>query len=293
MRFFIMAAIAASSLWASFAFACLEAPLPTTPSGPSWSEVYEDRSSSGTLRYSAEVTAWRHVCPDDEVMLLLTLEAVHGTPWVCSVSFDVIQGGGQYSNVRLRQSPGGSSICGDMLVKSTFLVEQASHDTQWNDQAAFNLAWNSNVFLEVGAYNPSDYGQSAGPKPMHGSMSGSWYDPTRSGEGFAIDFSQNVSGPVATIYWFTHKGGKPYWLIGTSTYNSGQKEITFDLLEVSGTGFGIYFDPDELGSEVIGAISLEFDSCNSGVAAWEMNDGETGMFELLRIAGQVHGAPCQ
>lgn len=128
---------------------------------------------------------------------------------------------------------------------------------------------------------------------LQGGLSGSWFDPARSGEGFALEFGENINGPVATIYWFTHREKEPYWLIGTAQYQGGQTEITFDLLEVSGTGFGANFDSDEIELHEAGILSLEFRSCQSGFAAWETNDGETGTFELERITAGLHRVDCQ
>ena len=39
---------------------------------------------------------------------------------------------------------------------------------------------------------------------VRGSLSGSWYDPSRDGEGFVFEFGLNRSAPAVTIYWFTH-----------------------------------------------------------------------------------------
>lgn len=277
------------------AWACLEPPLPTSPSGPTWTETFERRSSSGTLFWSAKATAWRHQCPDREPLLLMTFEPVEDTPFVCSTSFDVVQGGVQYSNFRLVTDPANrfSSVCGDLLVKSTFAVLQSDLDPRWNDTSPFTLFWYSNLFLEVGAYQPSDYGEEDGSISLHGSLSGSWFDVERDGEGFVLEFGENPDGLVAVLYWFTHREGVPYWLIGIAPYERGQTTITFDLLEFAGTGFGAEFDSDEVEASDFGGISLEFDSCTTGVAAWETLGGEVGSFNLRRITSGLHGADCE
>lgn len=292
MRYLSLAAAAAFLLASNFALACLEAPLPTTPSGPTW-EVELDGSLSFENRI-AKLTMWRHPCESEDNLLLATLDPIEGTPFFCSSRFDILQGGQQFGNFRLWPDPSSTSaFCSDLLIKSTFMIGQRTTQPQWDTDAAFTLVWESDTMLEVGAFNPADYGGEPDDVTLHGSMSGSWFDPSRSGEGLALDFGENPSGPIATVYWFTHRDGVPYWLIGTTEYDPGQTTITFELLEVSGTGFGGMFDPDEIGLESAGALSLEFDSCDTGVAAWEMDDGETGSFDLIRITGGVHGAPCQ
>lgn len=272
--------------------ACLEPPLPTSPSGPTWSEVFESRNSvSGDLRWSANVTAWRHVCDDSEPLLLITYEPIFEAPFVCSP--DIIQSGVQYNSARLLQDPNSylSSFCGNLLVKSSFALVPRSSGLQWDPNQGFSAVYDSKIFLEVGKYQASDYGVQ-NQLLLTGSLSGSWYDPARVGEGFIIEFGENNSGPVAVLYWFTHRENEPYWLIGSKSYERGQKGITFDLVEVSGTGFGDDFNSKEIDQTDFGAISIEFDSCTSGIATWESLDGQTGSFDLRRITENLHEIGC-
>lgn len=289
-NFILLACFFSASSWA-----CLEPPLPTSPSGPTWTEVYERRLSSGTITESAEVTAWRYQCPTGEPLLLMTFEPLLGSPFTCSTSFDVIQSSVQYSNLLLATDPSttSSGFCNDVLVKSTFAVLQRGSGPRWDDTGSFQLAWRSDVFLEVGAYRPSDYDDENGSVPLHGSLSGSWFDPERDGEGLILEFSENPSGYVAVLFWFTHRDGVPYWLLGSTAYELGQADLTFDLLEFSGTGFGSDFNADQLNVADIGAISLEFDTCSTGVASWETKEGESGSFNLERITAGLHGVACE
>jgi len=136
-----------------------------------------------------------------------------------------------------------------------------------------------------------------------GALSGSWFDPTRNGEGFVLDFSKNLSGPVATVYWFTHRNGKPYWLIGTTEYDSDEFYasglLKFDLFEVSGTGFGDEFDANELRQTLRGSISFLFNGCDHAVASWEAENSSdffespTLAYDLERITLGLDGVPCR
>ena len=128
---------------------------------------------------------------------------------------------------------------------------------------------------------------------LQGGLSGSWYDRSRSGEGFVLDFSNTTIGNMLSLYWFTHRDGVPYWLIGTRNYSPGDKEITIDLFEVSGTGFGADFDSDEISQNEWGSITLSFDSCSSGSASWSHNGSlGSGTFDLSRIAISLDGVAC-
>ena len=51
--------------------------------------------------------------------------------------------------------------------------------------------------------------------------------------------------------------------------------------------------PNNVLYQEVGTISLEFDSCQSGRAAWRMDNDETGSFNLRRITTGIHGVPCQ
>ena len=271
--------------------ACLDAPLPTSPSGPSWEVEIDDTLFDPEI---FNVTVWRQPCELGEPITLITLDPLAGAPFVCSSRFQVVQAGVQYDNIRLLQDPDEqfSSLCGDLLVKSTFELTQRSSGLQWDPSDSFRLFYEAEVSVDISAFDAADYGQPGSPVPFNGTFSGSWFDPARAGEGFALEFGENVNGPVVTIYWFTHRDGVPYWLIGSAAYDSGQTQVTFGLVEVDGTGFGSQFDPNEITLEEVGSLSLEFDSCLSGFAAWQLDDGESGSFDLERITGGLHLNPC-
>ncbi|MGH7331393.1 MAG: hypothetical protein ACREKS_01335 [Candidatus Rokuibacteriota bacterium] len=72
-----------------------------------------------------------------EVALLLRATPLTTAPFVCSSNFDMIQNGQQISGV-IRQTPGGSSFCTDLLVATTFALERISGPA-FNNKAAFTL----------------------------------------------------------------------------------------------------------------------------------------------------------
>lgn len=137
---------------------------------------------------------------------------------------------------------------------------------------------------------------------IRGSLSGNWYDPVRNGEGFIFEFGNNPSGPAATVFWFTHLDGVPYWLIGSVEYEprlfdqSGLLEFT--MAEVSGTGFGGEFDASALARLERGQLSFVFDSCNKAFASWQpgKDAGPLGdqsvEYQLQRITLGLDGVTC-
>lgn len=275
------------------ATACVDAPLPTSPSGPTWNVELTDEFDENKRAHG---TFWRYQCDGGGALLLLTVEPISSEFFLCSSRFTVLQAGAQYDNIYLNPDPSTfDSFCGDLLLKQTYMIDQSSFETQWDPLEEFEIVFDGaapNRF-DVGGYDPGDYGQPTGPTELQGALSGSWFQPDRSGEGFVFAFEENASGPIATIYWFTHIDGRQYWLIGTRAYSEGDTAITFELQEVDGTGFGDNFDPDELDSEYWGEISVEFTSCTEGVAAWEA-DGDlgSGSYDLRRISPGLDRSDC-
>lgn len=138
--------------------------------------------------------------------------------------------------------------------------------------------------------------------PVRGGLSGSWYDPSRDGEGFVFEFAEVPSGKMATVYWFTHKDGAPYWLIGSTSYDSEDFDdlgtLEFELFEVSGTGFGRNFDAGELTRKSRGTIGFVFEDCARAIASWSAETGsdyletDTLTYELQRITLGLDAQPC-
>jgi hypothetical protein len=71
--------------------------------------------------------------------------------------------------------------------------------------------------------------------PPESDLSGSWYDPTHSGEGFVLE---QISATEAVVFWFSYDSqGEQAWFFNTGTVDGGR--ITFpDLLQPIGGGFG-------------------------------------------------------
>jgi hypothetical protein len=135
-----------------------------------------------------------------------------------------------------------------------------------------------------------------------GTLSGSWYDPSRDGEGFILEFAETTSGKVAIVYWFTHLNGEPFWMSGTANYDRKAFDETglleFKLNEVSGSGFGRNFSSDELARAPTGQISFVFKGCNSAIAAYTPEAGgellgrTTQEYSLNRITRGLDGLLC-
>lgn len=247
---------------------------------------------------SARIYIWRAPCTDTDAVVLLTFEPIEGRFLVCNSQFKVEQDDREFTNLVLRRDPESSdTFCGRINERTTFAVDQSGGEV-WDDDERFTLVYTgfgSEKNLGVGHYDSTNYPGLGDDLPLElkGSLSGSWYDRDRSGEGFLIEVAKNADGHMLVLYWFTHLEGEPYWLLGVAGFNPGKREITVPLYEYSGTGFGSNFNPEEITEAPWGEITMRFDSCSTGVAEWNSDVGlGSGSFTLERITLRIAGYVC-
>lgn len=91
-------------------------------------------------------------------------------------------------------------------------------------------------------------------------LTGSWYDVNRNGEGYIIEILPNNT---ALMVWFTYLPDQPEqaWLLGVGSLKNN-RVVFQDLQLTSGGVFGAQFNPDLVQKTLWGDFSIEFDSCN-------------------------------
>ena len=100
------------------------------------------------------------------------------------------------------------------------------------------------------------------PEIPEGQLSGSWYDPTHSGEGYVLEVLINRQ---VLVYWFSFdQQGNRRWFFGTGEVLDG-KLIFNEMLTTSGGIFGEDFDPESVEVEPWGSLELEL-LCDTGMA---------------------------
>ena len=119
------------------------------------------------------------------------------------------------------------------------------------------------------------------PLIEEGWLSGSWYDPTHSGEGYILEvlIDQRV-----LVYWFSYDPeGNRRWFYGTGEIQ-GNRLVFSDLYTTSGPGFGELFDPTELDIEPWGSLELEL-QCKTGTARFAPSEAgfPAGTLDLIRL----------
>ena len=119
------------------------------------------------------------------------------------------------------------------------------------------------------------------PERPEGQLSGSWYDPSHSGEGYVLEvlFDARV-----LVYWFSFDAeGNRRWFFGTGEIVDGK--LIFDqMFTTQGGIFGSEFDPETV--EVIpwGSLELEL-KCLDGTARFESKEEgfPAGTLDLSRL----------
>ena len=117
-------------------------------------------------------------------------------------------------------------------------------------------------------------------------LSGSWYDPSHSGEGYVLEM---LSTGGAIVYWFSYDAqGKRRWFFGTGEMRNGDLVFS-NLLTTRGPRFGAAYNSADLMVSPWGSLTLDID-CNAGRSTYNSSvagfgSGGLQLSRLTRIAG--------
>lgn len=127
-------------------------------------------------------------------------------------------------------------------------------------------------------------------------LTGSWFEPATSGQGFLLDVVVGQDPPQVVLYWFTYasEAGGPEgqrWFIAVGTYQPGDSSITLDILMPTGGVFDTR--PPEPDVVTIGVAEIGFHSCTKATFTYDINlDGDdsqhvTGEIPIQRATADV------
>ena len=124
-----------------------------------------------------------------------------------------------------------------------------------------------------------------------GVLSGTWWDPARSGEGQLITFETVGTRNVVFFAWFTYNAtGQASWLVGNVDYSPGATSITIPVFTASGARFGNDFRSGDVQTTPMGTVVLTYVSCT------QLRLGFTGSqsftLNLSRLVGPLTGTTC-
>ena len=101
-------------------------------------------------------------------------------------------------------------------------------------------------------------------------VSGSWFDPARSGEGIIL---QVLPDGRAFAVWFTFpaagEADGAAWLLAAEGVREANTLRFTDVLQPRGARFGEAFDPAAVDYAHWGSLTLSFDGCGAMTASWE------------------------
>ncbi len=122
--------------------------------------------------------------------------------------------------------------------------------------------------------------------------SGSWFDPTRDGEGIVLEI---LPDGRQVAYWFTYDiDGNQAWMLSLGNSSAAQGSFQLDLLQPVGGRFGPGFDPADVVREPAGTARVGV-ACDGGFGIFESTDMEDFLdvsFDLQRIVG-IGPAACE
>jgi len=120
------------------------------------------------------------------------------------------------------------------------------------------------------------------PERPEGMLSGSWYDPTHSGEGFNVEVLFNG---LPVVYWFSYDpDGNRRWFFGLGEIRD-EKLVFDDMQTTSGGLFGPDFDKDLVQIRSWGTLELALD-CNGGTATYTSTEAGfgSGTLNVVRLS---------
>ena len=111
------------------------------------------------------------------------------------------------------------------------------------------------------------------PSAERPGVSGQWFDPARSGQGW---FLQETGPGQIFAAWYAHdQQGQQLWLVGSGELVNGEARFE-QMLKPRGTFFGEAFDPAAVALENWGELTLRFSDCNNAIAEYSALDPAIG-----------------
>ncbi|MGH7490159.1 MAG: cupredoxin domain-containing protein [bacterium] len=181
----------------------------------------------------------------------------------------------------------------------------APSTANWSFSHTFNSAGMIGYFCSIhGGPGSGMHGtitvKSVAPPPptiaRGGYMSGNWFNPDQSGQGFELEFTGQPSDTpgqnalVAYWYVYTPDGTGQNWIFAEGPYDSTSNSVTLPALLLSGAKFPPLFNSADLTQTNWGTLTFSFTDCNNGTASWSSSvagygSGSLPITRLTNVAG--------
>jgi len=126
------------------------------------------------------------------------------------------------------------------------------------------------------------------PVPLMGAVTGSWYEPSTSGQGFVLHPIDD-NRTLYSFYGFENDG-TPLWLIGVGEEMLEPGKSTVVTMHLAAGGNFGAFNPDDISREAWGTVKITFNTCTKGTADFDGLSGQQFM-QMVHLAG-VKGMEC-
>jgi hypothetical protein len=295
----------------SYPPSCLSAPLPTTPRGPVTTRTISLSDLLGTYNENVTVSMWRVACSGDKSAILVKFDRATARENTQPAPVFPIVGVARTGQNDLALRPAGepntvgADILGVSIISdSTVVLETYPVDGfQFNLNPAVTISLfpnNRRESFSVAAYDPDTHPDGNLSLEVTGYTTGTYFDPTRSGEGLFWEVAERGDGTrFAFFSWFTYApDGRPTWIIGNVDVPAGVRTIQIPAFHFSGGGFAGNFNPANIVSRPWGNVRFTFRDCNNLVLEFDSTHSDANVptgegTRLWQRLSAINGFVCQ
>jgi len=269
-----------------FTSGCVGFPLPTQPTGPTWSTRYVSDQGG-----EVELTAWRVPCSGaNDAQLVVKATPLSGTPFSpCQAT--MVQNGVQYTSLLRTSDPGAviTHLCNTLYVPTSFYLISTGLTPAFDDDQASTLYFRvsgtlEGVRLDVPAFNPADYTATPPPSSLtvKRQMAGAWNTDTIGNQGFFFDVDE--PSRILAVAWFTGTtdGRALDWYSAVGNYTGPNVQLT--VYRTTGVAFA---RPTPVNTVPFGSMTINFSACDRATARWQLDDGRTGELPIQKLLAVV------
>jgi hypothetical protein len=159
-------------------------------------------------------------------------------------------------------------------------------------ESAANAAFIKNGF---DLFIPFTINQNFAASPtLDGYMSGNWYDPEQSGQGFQLEFTDQADTAIAIWFTFAPDGsGQQNWIYAQGPYDRTLHTVSLSAVLETGARFPPAFQSSDVTQTFWGTLTFTLTDCDHGTASWDSILPQYGMgsMPITRLTS-IRGAPC-
>ena len=126
-------------------------------------------------------------------------------------------------------------------------------------------------------------------KALPNGISGSWYEPERSGEGFTVYLFNEGKTQMATVTWYTYdENGAQLAVSGTGPVTENTINVT-QMVQYTGANL---FSGTPV-QTIMGTLSMSWDDCHNAIVNYDFSMGNLGTGQLnLNQLTVLDGTQC-